>query len=262
MHAPTKSCIALLAAGLLVAVLGCKGQTQTEEVKLPPRTKASKTSPPPAGEEPGDKTSPAPREDQSKPKPKDGEGTSAAKTEVPAAGPEKQTESAPTVIKGIPKVRMTQADEAASLVKVGDKIPDAELPDPAGKNQPLHSLYGPKLTVVVFWSPGNLASLQELQDLGHDVIEPYGKEGANVVGIAEGGSPEEIKAKAEQAGVKFPILVDRDAALLAKVTTDKQAIPRTYLLDGAGRILWFDVTYSSRATREELLQAVRAVLGK
>jgi peroxiredoxin len=262
MHAPIKSCVAFLVAGLMIVILGCKTETATEKPKLPTRPKATKKSPEPPSEDPAAKTPPAPREEQGQPKPKAGEGTSEAKTEAPPAAPEKQTEAPPAALGAVPKVHLSQADEAASLVKVGDKLPDAELPDLTGKSQPVHSLYGPKLTVVVFWSPGSLTGVQELQDLGHDVMEPYGEEGASVIGIAVGGSPEEIKTKAELAGVKFPILMDGDGALLAKVTSDKQTLPRTYLLDGAGRILWFDVTYSSRGTREELLQAVRAVLGK
>jgi hypothetical protein len=36
-------------------------------------------------------------------------------------------------------------------------------------------------------------------------------------------------------------------------------LPRTYLLDSSGKILWFDLEYS-RSTRRELNQAIRYVL--
>jgi len=53
-------------------------------------------------------------------------------------------------------------------------------------------------------------------------------------------------------------LLDADGSAMAKVGLEK--LPRTYLLDAQGKILWFDIEYS-RSTRRELLEAVRFVLG-
>ena len=38
-------------------------------------------------------------------------------------------------------------------------------------------------------------------------------------------------------------------------------LPRVFLVDDRGKILWFDVEYS-RTTRQELLQAIQVTLGK
>ena len=52
------------------------------------------------------------------------------------------------------KVVLSGALQSACLVKVGDALPNAELPDAAGKIQSLKSLYGERLTVVFCWTVG------------------------------------------------------------------------------------------------------------
>jgi len=38
-------------------------------------------------------------------------------------------------------------------------------------------------------------------------------------------------------------------------------MPRTFLLDANGKVLWFDVEYS-RAARRDLIVSIKAVLGE
>jgi hypothetical protein len=40
-----------------------------------------------------------------------------------------------------------------------------------------------------------------------------------------------------------------------------EKLPRTYLLDASGKILWFDIEYS-RTTRQQLLSAIRFSLAQ
>ena len=42
-------------------------------------------------------------------------------------------------------------------------------------------------------------------------------------------------------------------------TVAKEKLPRVYLLDASGKILWFDIDYA-RAMRRDLQTAIRAVL--
>ncbi len=58
----------------------------------------------------------------------------------------------------------------------------------------------------------------------------------------------------------FPCLSDGKGQFLGRVCKDNK-VPRVYLLDAKGKILWFDVEYS-RATREDLVQGVRVALGE
>ena len=86
---------------------------------------------------------------------------------------------------------MSDTDLAESLVKVGDKMPGAELSDVSGKAQSVQGLMGEKATLVAFWTAGNISALQQLLDLKNDILEPYGKEGVRVVVIDEGDKTEQ-----------------------------------------------------------------------
>jgi len=164
----------------------------------------------------------------------------------------------------IPNVRLSEALLATCLVRVGDTMPDADLPDFAGNVVALRSLSGQKLTVVCFWAGGNSKHNEQsaivlLEDLEKEIFEPCAAKGVQVIGVNEKEMAQTAGPLVSQAGAKFPNLLDAQGALLSKVATEK--IPRIYLLDTAGKILWFDVEYS-RSTRRELLQAVRVALGE
>lgn len=185
----------------------------------------------------------------------DAQAPQAEPAELPAEPPAAKPAAPPKM----PEVVMTEALAATCKVKVGDSMPDGELPDLEGKKHPLKGLYGSKLTVVLFWNAENAYALQELQDLQLDVAEPYADKGVKVVAIDQKDPADAVKKKVEKAGAKFTQLLDSDGAYFAKVATEK--LPRTYLLDGQGKILWFDLEYSS-ATRRNLLQAVQVASGK
>jgi peroxiredoxin len=187
--------------------------------------------------------------------PKPGDGL--AKDEIPQERTAFfRAADAPAVI---PKVLLSNADEAACLVKVGDPLPAIKLPqlDGSGEVQ-LADKYGERATVVVFWKSNRRMARQQLADLGPDVIEPFGKNGVTVIGIAVNEGADSAQAALKKAGAEFLNLLDADGKAFAQV--GKERLPRTYLLDAQGKILWFDIEYSP-ATRRELQQALRAVAG-
>jgi peroxiredoxin len=159
----------------------------------------------------------------------------------------------------IPPVLLTDAHKSLCLVGVGDPMPEVELQQLGGRRTKLADLYGKKATVVLFWKSDRRMALTELADLGPDVAEPFQNEGVAVVGIAVGESANSARSAVRQAGAKFPNLLDTDGAAFAKVGSDK--LPRTYLLDPSGKILWFDIEYS-QSTRRELAQSLEAVAGR
>jgi peroxiredoxin len=159
----------------------------------------------------------------------------------------------------MPTVLLSEGHQALCRVKVDDTMPQMELEQLGGGRRRLAELTGKKATVVVFWKSDRRMAREQLADLGPDVIEPFGAEGVAVVGIAVGESPENAQAALERAGAKFPTLLDADGKAFAQVGSEK--LPRTYLLDPQGKILWFDIEYSL-STRRELHQALRALLGE
>ncbi len=159
----------------------------------------------------------------------------------------------------MPKVLLTEAEAATCLVRVGDPLPAITLPDLAGKPQVLSQLQGERLTVVVFFRIGNPYALAELGDLGPDVFAPFARRGVRVVAIDEQDKPEEVRQIAQKLGLKFPVLLDAGGQALAQVGT--KHLPRTYLLDARGQIVWFDLEYS-RSTWRDLHQAIQFLLSQ
>lgn len=159
----------------------------------------------------------------------------------------------------IPKVSLSSAHAALCKVKVGDTLPDVELPAVNGGGQAnLSSLFGAKATVVVFWKSDRRMAREQLADMGPEVVGPFGKAGVSVVGIAVSESAESAQAALDAAEASFPNLLDADGKAFAQVGSEK--LPRTYVVDPRGKIVWFDIEYSM-ATRRELNQTLRALTG-
>lgn len=159
----------------------------------------------------------------------------------------------------IPETIMGEKDRATCRVWKGDVIPDAELPDIDGKKVSLRSLMGKKLSVIVFWTTKSMDARQQLGDVGPDIAKKYAEKGVAVIGINEGDSPTAVREELKNAEATFPNLLDSGGQYFAKVATAK--LPRTYLLDAQGKILWLDIVYS-RTTLRDLETGIKVALGE
>ncbi len=158
----------------------------------------------------------------------------------------------------MPKVLMTEGHRNTCLVRVGDGMPDFTLPDLAGAPKSLTSLRGEKLTVVAFWTADHPYARQELVDLGPDVAKQFSRYGVKVVAVNERDPVESVQKVIEEThSGELTHLLDAQGEAFRKVATEK--LPRTYLLDVQGKIIWFDIEYS-RSTRRDLLDAIRFAL--
>ncbi|MCE5303139.1 MAG: peroxiredoxin family protein [Planctomycetaceae bacterium] len=221
-------------------------QSKTSEAPTPQKSNVPKTTP--------DATT-------SQPVPTDTKQIAAPTHKVLPQRPKSQPIAPPTIA----KVLLSGALSETCLVKVGDALPEAALPDAAGKSHTLGSLLGPKLSVVCFWTIGpdhrsQLTAPEVLQDLMKEVVEPFGARGVQVIGVNVGNQPDVVQQEIAQTGVTFPVLLDAQGELYAQVAKDRK-MPRIFLVDAGGRVLWFDIE-NSRQTREDLLQSIHAVLGK
>ncbi|MCC6126870.1 MAG: redoxin domain-containing protein [Pirellulales bacterium] len=271
---------ALLAAGLMAGIAGCEPAKKSgdsarekpsrEASPIESMPKPSEESPSQATEkaepaaEPADKTAIMPIEPTVKP-PVDAPATPRDDNPPPVPAPKKDEpiklapkEKRPLLPPAaIPKVFLSEELRAACLVNVGDALPQGEF-SLDGKKAALDSLYGESLTVVFFWTSGSRSAATELfEDMQKDVLEPFEEQGLKVVAIKVGDKPEDMKAIAEKSGAKYPAVEDPAGRYFHAVATGK--LPRVYLLDGGGKILWFDIGYV-RATRRDLQTAIRAVL--
>ncbi len=157
----------------------------------------------------------------------------------------------------MPQVSLSDAHAKICRVRVGDKLPSFQLVDLEGRTRPWESLLGARLTVVVFWNSAQPAALEELADLGPDALDRFSGNGLAVVGINTGDDPKWARELVKRSGARFMNLSDRDGNALKQVASGR--IPRTYLVDASGTILWLDLEYS-RTTRRDLAQGIRYAL--
>jgi len=190
----------------------------------------------------------------------DDEGDETAK-----GGPAKKV----PVIRTIPTAPMSEEDRDTCLLKVGDSMPAAELPDLEGKVQPLAALYGKKLTLVCFWKAGDSKmskrrAVELLQSLGIDLAARFATGGVPLIAVNVGNDRETVGQLLSQAKAasptmpQFPCLLDQDGTFFAQVATKK--LPRVYLLDAEGKVLWFDIEYNGRVILDSVVPAIEDLL--
>lgn len=171
----------------------------------------------------------------------------------------KKAVSEPPPAPKMPEVKMPAALAQTCLVKDGGAMPQGDLVGLDGKRLGLFSLLGKRLTVVLFWQAENMYATQALEYLEPDVVKLFADKGVKAIGINVKDPPDAARKAVEEAGAKYTNLLDPEGAYFAKVATDR--IPRVYLLDPAGKVLWYDIEYST-SSRRDLERAIRFVLGE
>jgi peroxiredoxin len=185
------------------------------------------------------------------------EATDAAVEEAPVAAAKKPSEAtaeetsedveeAPAP--SIPPVFLSTEHAALCRVQVGDHLPPIKLNQVAGGNVDLESLRGEQGTVVLFWHPDRWMSQTALGDLEREVVDSWPEKQVRVVGIAVKTSQAELRRVIEAAGAKFSQLLDDDGKAFDQVGMVN--LPRVYVLNAAGEIVWFDLEYSESTRRE------------
>ncbi|MGC4006434.1 MAG: TlpA disulfide reductase family protein [Pirellulales bacterium] len=238
---------AVLSGSLLL--IGCGGKADTPPVaKQPAGRPIAKSSEPAKSETTAKPVESGPEKTQPEKSTTTTDDTQIAQAPKPEAPgiPVERPKSQNLVAQGfapqLPAIFMSEGHTKSLRVGVGQTFPQAALTDAAGKATELKPLLG-KFTVVVFWSAKEPAALEELQDLQDRVLDPYKGVGVRVIAInpVDGDKPE-TKAWLTKAGFTFPTLNDPTAKLFDAV--GRGPLPRTFLLDDSGKILWLDIEYS------------------
>ncbi|MHB8969687.1 MAG: peroxiredoxin family protein [Pirellulaceae bacterium] len=144
------------------------------------------------------------------------------------------------------------------LVFQGDAVPPGTLPDAGGQGHSLLESLGKKLTVIVFWNANNPYSLDQFQEMQNDIV-PLCEQGVQAIAIHVGPPPQDYAQLCSDNGQGILCLLDQDQKYFAQWASRK--LPRTYLLDAAGKIQWLDLEYS-RSTRYDLRNALHFFLQK
>ncbi len=156
----------------------------------------------------------------------------------------------------VPPVLLTEEHAAQCLVKVGDALPKITLPDLSGKEQQLPKLYGKRGTVLIWFHLPQPMSAAMLADVQAEVVKPFAEKGVNAVGIAVGHEADTARKAVAKAEARIPVLLDTQRKAFAQIA--KKKLPRIYVLDADGKIVWFDLEYSE-ATRRELRQTLEVL---
>lgn len=157
----------------------------------------------------------------------------------------------------IPDVIIVGPLRETCLVFVDDQVPAGELPDLDGQMHSVHDLLGEKFTILFFWSSGNMHSVVQLEELARDLAGLAAAQGGRIVAVNVDDTAEKAKEVAATANADFLILLDPERAYFSKLATKQ--LPRTYVLDPEGKILWFDLEYSS-STERDLKQTIDVIL--
>jgi peroxiredoxin len=152
-----------------------------------------------------------------------------------------------------PEVVLSQHHTQTCLVGVGDQFPPLTLPDLKGNARDLAQLRGDRMTIIVFWTAQGFYAREQFSRIMYECHDRYAKLGVRVVAINVGDSPEVVEELATKNGVTIPCLLDVDGQAFRQAATGY--LPRIYLLDAAGNIVWFDLEYS-RSQRLGLHNAV------
>ncbi|WP_405570885.1 peroxiredoxin-like family protein [Winogradskyella sp. Asnod2-B02-A] len=203
---------------------------------------------------------------------------------------EKGRKAKPDFMQGVDDI-MTKAKaflQGSDALKVGQKAPSFELPNPEGKSISLESLLEKGPVVVTFyrgdWCPYCNLQLRALQ-LKLDDIHASG---ATLVAISP-QVPDGSMTKNEISEMKFIVLSDQDAKvasqfgvswevpefLIEHMQVDRQLdlekinngngnilpIPATFILNSNGIVTWnyVNVDYRTRAEPDEIIKALKNI---
>ena len=132
------------------------------------------------------------------------------------------------------KTELRQQKSPVAALKLGEVMPDFELPDPSGKMVKLSEvLQGKKLVMINFWATWcgpcrvEMPSFEKL----------YGEEknnGFTILAIAEDKDRAKVEQYLESKPVSFPVLLDPDNTLAKQLKIE--SYPTTVLVDGSGKI--------------------------
>jgi hypothetical protein len=153
-----------------------------------------------------------------------------------------------------PKLFFSASQLATCLLKQGDTVADCVLQTKTAELVNLKSKLHPSLNLLVFWNQQETTAKEQRERLEEDLEVPFRANRIHVIAVHVGDAGGPIPTEWTDSNETVDMLLDPDGSCFAKLATEK--LPRTYLLDEKGQILWFDIEYSRDSVRE-LLNAIR-----
>lgn len=134
----------------------------------------------------------------------------------------------------------SQEKDVDNLVKVGDNVPSFTAMRFGGGSVNIDDLKG-KVVLVNFWATWCPSCIQELNAVQKDLLDKLSGQDFIFLPISRQDTPEKIASFLEAKGHKFPVYMDPEREIYSMFAT--KYIPRNYLVDKTGKVVYFDKGY-------------------
>lgn len=139
------------------------------------------------------------------------------------------------------RVQRLPVDDAAVAV-IGDKCPSFEVQMLDGDVVSIDSLRG-KTVLINFWATWCPPCNEEMERVEKDIVERFAGEEFVFLPISRGETPEVVSAWRTKKGYKFDTGLDIATEIFPLFA--RTYIPRNYLIDPDGTIVYYEVGYDA-----------------
>ena len=147
----------------------------------------------------------------------------------------------------LPQVLLSEQHKKLCLKRVGDAVGDVDIKDIMGRDINLSDELSDRFTVLIFWNEKSVAAYEQFRRIPVDVLAKFAPHRVKVVTVNVGGTVQETRRLTGKAANKILSLADTNSKLFEQFAT--KYIPRTYILDAEGRIVWLEMEYSESTRR-------------
>lgn len=161
------------------------------------------------------------------------------------------------------KTKVTKpTKEESSIVKVGDAAPEFTVKMLDGQSVKLSDKKG-KIVLLNFWATWCGPCMKEFEEIPDKIISRFGDRADFVfIPVSRGETEEVVRKKMKQLkknGIYFPVGLDPERKIYDLYA--KTFIPRNYLIDKEGKIVYMSVGYSEKEF-DEMVEKIAELLSK
>ena len=152
-----------------------------------------------------------------------------------------------------PSVDLSEFHKSTCLKSVGEQVGDVTVVDMEGTHHQFLRLLSDRLTVLFFWDEKSATGMEQFRRIPVDILGDFAAHRVKVIAVNVGGEKSRVRELTGDAADKIVSLVDSDGSFYGHFASS--LLPRTYVLDQRGTILWFDLEFSlstSRSLRQVL----------